>query len=201
VLHPARWKYRTQKIAQLGRAISSQLRHVSTIGKKTCQTAIPPPYVLYVLTIWWTIRPTSGWDPLESLGHPNKFQWFSHLSFVTVVTSFTGGQPNFARCWTVSCAGTLYIHFRGLLPHNRILPDAKFTLHSSLALSYIGSVTARHSSSGHQPNFAVLSRGRHLYSTGRPSRWALAHILVHCVTDAYFIKGCLTWLVMMVMFN
>jgi len=42
----------------------------------------------------------------------------------------------------------------------------------------IGSVTARHSSSGHQPNFAALNRGRRLYSAGRPSRWALAHILV-----------------------
>ena len=31
-------------------------------------------------------------------------------------------------------------------------------------------------SSGLQPNFAVLNRGRHLYSAGRPSRWALAHI-------------------------
>jgi len=41
-----------------------------------------------------------------------------------------------------------------------------------------GSVTARHSSSGRQPNFAELNRGRHLCSTGRPSRWALAHILV-----------------------
>ena len=29
-----------------------------------------------------------------------------------------------------------------------------------------------------QPNFAALSRGRHLYSAGRPSRWALANILV-----------------------
>ena len=38
--------------------------------------------------------------------------------------------------------------------------------------------TARHSSSGRQPNFAALNRGRHLYSTGRPSRWALVHILV-----------------------
>jgi len=42
----------------------------------------------------------------------------------------------------------------------------------------IGSVTARHSSSGREPNFAALSTGRHLYSAGRPSRWALAHILV-----------------------
>jgi len=27
---------------------------------------------------------------------------------------------------------------------------------------------------------AALNRGRHIYSTGRPSRWALAHILVPC---------------------
>jgi len=27
-----------------------------------------------------------------------------------------------------------------------------------------------------QPNFAALNRGRHLYSVGRPSRWALTHI-------------------------
>jgi len=34
------------------------------------------------------------------------------------------------------------------------------------------------SSSGRQPNFAALNRGRHWYSAGRPSRWASAHILV-----------------------
>jgi len=40
-------------------------------------------------------------------------------------------------------------------------------------------VTAQHSSIGRQPNFAALNRGHHLYSVysaGRPSRWALAHI-------------------------
>jgi len=42
----------------------------------------------------------------------------------------------------------------------------------------LGSVTARHSSSGRQANFATLNRGRHLHSAGRPSRWALADILV-----------------------
>ena len=31
-------------------------------------------------------------------------------------------------------------------------------------------------SSGRQPNFAALNRGRHLHSAGRPPRWALAHI-------------------------
>jgi len=39
-------------------------------------------------------------------------------------------------------------------------------------------VTARHSSSGRQPNFAALNRGCHLYSARRPPRWASAHILV-----------------------
>ena len=43
-------------------------------------------------------------------------------------------------------------------------------------VSRLGSVTAQHSSSGRQPNFAALNRGRHQYSAERPSRWALAHI-------------------------
>jgi len=45
-------------------------------------------------------------------------------------------------------------------------------------ISSLGSVTAWHSSSGCQPNFVALNRGRHLCSAGRTSRWALAHILV-----------------------
>jgi len=40
----------------------------------------------------------------------------------------------------------------------------------------LGTVTARHSSIGRQPNFAALNRGRHLYSTVWPSGRALAHI-------------------------
>jgi len=52
VLHAARWKYRTENdaknrtIAQLCRAISSQLRHVLTIGKNLLSINISPtcPY-------------------------------------------------------------------------------------------------------------------------------------------------------------
>jgi len=44
----------------------------------------------------------------------------------------------------ISWAATLYIHFRGLLSPDGILPGAKFTLRPSLAFSYIGSITARH---------------------------------------------------------
>ena len=46
-------------------------------------------------------------------------------------------------------------------------------------VSRLGSVTARQSSSGRQPNFAALNRGRHLCSAGRTSCWELAHILVY----------------------
>jgi len=63
-----------------------------------------------------------------------------------------------------------------------------------LLRSPIGSVTARQSSSGREPNFAALSAGRDLYSAGRSSRWALAHILVFlfynwlfCVLLLFFI--------------
>ena len=50
--------------------------------------------------------------------------------------------------------------------------------------SPIASVIAWQSGSGRKPNFAVLTTGCHLYSAGRPSRWALEHSLVldvlHC---------------------
>jgi len=45
-------------------------------------------------------------------------------------------------------------------------------------VSRIGSVTSWMSSSGRQPNITELNRGRHLCLAGRPSRWALARILV-----------------------
>ena len=97
-------------------AVSSQLRHISTIGKNLLNTdsSSTCPYNvvnfgLLTAKICWQV-----------CGHPCKFQRVSHL----------------------------------------------------------GSVTARHSSSGRQPNFAAFNRGRHRYLAGRPSRWALAHILV-----------------------
>jgi len=48
-----------------------------------------------------------------------------------------------------------YIYIFGGYCPDEILLRAKFTLRPSLALSYIGSVTAWHSSSGPQPNFAA----------------------------------------------
>ena len=140
VLHAARWKYTTQNdskirhlrtIAQLCRAISSQLRHVSTIGKKVLSsnmssTCRSPQY--------GELRPTSGWDRFGSLGTPTNFNGFRVLAAL---------------------------------------------LHGS----------------GRQPNFAALNKGCHLCSAGRPSRWALAHILVDISNNCIWLQHWMEWAV------
>jgi len=89
-------------------------------------------------------------------GTPANFNRFRVLaSLLQRRRSPEVSQPNFARCLVVSWACTLYIHFWGLLPLDGIFIRATFTLRPSLAFSYIGSVTARHSSNGPQPNFAA----------------------------------------------
>jgi len=57
-------------IAQLCQAISSQLRHISTIGKKL----VMQQYLLHMSSQYGELRPTNGLDRLTSLGHPCKFQ-------------------------------------------------------------------------------------------------------------------------------
>ena len=119
MLYAAHWKIQDTKnrhfgtITQLCQAISSELRHVSTIGKKLV-----------------------------------KEQWATcpEVNFGLLTADI---------CWRVW--GTPQI---------------------STGFASWYSVTARQSSSGRQPNFAAFNRGRHLYAAGRPSRWALAHILV-----------------------
>ena len=60
-----------------------------------------------------------------------------------------------ARSLAVSWAGTLCIHLRGLLLLDGVLLGAYFTLRPSLAFSHIFCITARHLTSGRQPNFAA----------------------------------------------
>jgi len=83
-------------IAQLCPAVSSQLRHILTIGKKL----VKQKYVL-------------------------------HMS---AATSLTGGQPNFPQCLAISWAGTLRIHFSGILPLTKFCP-----VHNSLYVQVLRS--------------------------------------------------------------
>jgi len=123
VLHAARWKCRTQKIAiwaSLHNFVWLYLRATKARIDNLKKNLLKQQCLPHMSSHYDELQPTSGWDLLASLGHPSKFQLVSHL----------------------------------------------------------GSITAWHSSSGHQPKFAALNRGRHLHLTGWPSSWALAHTLV-----------------------
>ena len=82
-------------IAQLCRAISSQLRHVSTIGKKL----VKQQYVLHTSPQYGELRPTSGWDRSGSLRHPCKFQRVLRLGSVTARHLVVGVSQTLWR-WT-----------------------------------------------------------------------------------------------------
>jgi len=66
-------------IPQLCRAMSSQLRHVSTIGKKI----VKQQYLSTCAHNVGELRPTSGWDRFGSLGHPSYFELLPRLGSVT----------------------------------------------------------------------------------------------------------------------
>jgi len=91
-------------IVQICRALSSQLRHVSTIEKQS----VKQQYLFHMSSQHGELLLTNGWDRFGSLGDPSKFQRVSRLGYVTAQTSLNGGQPNFARCLVVSWAGTLH---------------------------------------------------------------------------------------------
>jgi len=107
LLHGARWKYRTQILDQkspsghhrttLSGYISSQLRHVSSVGKKL----VKQQYVLHMSPQYGELRPTSGWDPSGSLRHPCKFQRVSRLGSVTARHLVVGVSQTLRR-WTES---------------------------------------------------------------------------------------------------
>jgi len=82
-------------IAQLCRAISSQLRQVSTIGKKP----VKQQYLLHMSSQYGELRPISGWNLLASLKHPCKFQQVSRLGALLHSTLVVGISQTLWR-WT-----------------------------------------------------------------------------------------------------
>ena len=150
--------YQKSTSTQICRAVSSQLRHVSTIGKKLLNSNMAST-CFHNMANFGSLTAEIG-SGVWGTGHPmQQLQRVSRLGSFTAPTSLTGGQPNFARSLAVSWAGLVHYIciFGGCCPLTefRILPGAKFTLWPSLAFSYIASVIARHSSSGHQLNFAA----------------------------------------------
>jgi len=92
------------------------------------------------------------------------------------ITSLNGSQPNCTMFGRL--LGWYTVLFRWLLPCYGI-----FQVQNSLCVQGLRSPILAALQHGTRVvgvrQTAALSRGRHLYSAGRPSRWALAHILVH----------------------
>ena len=111
------------------------------------------------------------------MGHPSKFQRVSllHRRLSTEV------NQTLHHVWP--SPGLVHYTYTtgGSCPVTEFLTGAKFTLRPNLAFSYIGSVTARHSSSGRQPNFAAFSRQRHL-----GLHWTGSHHFGHRPTFLFF---------------
>jgi len=82
-------------ITQLCRAIYSQLRHASTIGKKL----VKQQYLLHMTPQYGELRPTGAWDRSSSLRHPCKFQRFSCIGRVTARHLVVGISETLWR-WT-----------------------------------------------------------------------------------------------------
>jgi len=127
VLHAARWKYRAQNVAKNSpsahhRTILSGYVFATDAYVVNRNKHVKQQYLLHMSSQYGELRPTSGWNRLVSLGHPNKFQRVSRLGFVTAATLLNGSQPNFARCLVVSWAGRPYIHFRGSWPVTEFCP-------------------------------------------------------------------------------
>jgi len=105
VLHAACWKYKTQKIATIARLclihvrsfcgcsavvlhirlhnkyiqyISSQLKHVSTTGKKV----VKQQYLFHMSSQYGELWPTNGWDCWRVWGTPANFNGFRVLALL-----------------------------------------------------------------------------------------------------------------------
>ena len=129
----------------------------------------------YMSSQYGELRPTSSWNRFGSVvwGNPANFNQFGFLASLLQWHRWMEANQTLQDVWpSPELVHYVYI-FRGSCPLTEFCQ-----VQNSFSLSCLGFVTAQYSSSGRQPDFAVLSRGCHLYSAGRPSRWALAHILV-----------------------
>ena len=153
-------------IAQLSRAVFSQLRHISTIDKNLLNSNISSTCSHNMV----------NFDPLMAeivsgvWGIPANFNGFRVFASLLHRRRSTEVNQTLHDVWpSPALVYYTYIHFGGSCPYG-ILPDAKFTLRPSLALSYVDGVSARNLLND------IYQRVPPIFG-GRPSLWASAHIL------------------------
>jgi len=181
VLHATRWKYRTQKNCQKfaisapsHKFVGLYLRNWGTYRPR--KKLVQQQYLLHMSPHYGELRSTSGWDR-SVWGTPANFNGFRVLASLLQRRRSTEANQTLHDVWPSPGLLRYYIHFRRLLLPDGNLSRAKFTLRLSLAFSYIGSVTARHSSSRRQPNFAAYG-----WAQGATYIWQGDHHVGHWPT-------------------
>jgi len=147
VLHATHWNTGRKEspkirhlrtIAQLCWAVSSQLWYMSTIGKKL----LKQQYLRHMSSQNGELQPTSGWDRFGCLWHPSKFQRVSRLRYCSDVAQRKPTKLCTMYGRLLGPVHYIYI-FGGCCPVTEFC-KVQNSLRPSLTLSYIGSVTARH---------------------------------------------------------
>jgi len=131
------------------RTIVQLCQAVSTIGKNLLNSNISSR-CLHNMVNFSLLMTETGW---RVCGTPANFNGF-HI-FALLLQRRRSVLANQTLHDVGPSPGLVHYIYIFAFPPDGILPGAKFTLSQSLAFSYIGSVTARHSSSGRQPKFAV----------------------------------------------
>jgi len=174
-MYAARWKYRTQQlcknrhlrtIAQLCLVTSSQnlLKQQYLPTRPYKMVNFGPLAAGIVLLVWGTLANFNGFRVLASCSD------VAHRRPTKLYTMF----GRLLGCYTIYTLS-------GALAPDEISPRAKFTLRRSLAFFYIGSVTAQHSSSGRQSNFAAWYKewNYRIFPEGATYIWLGGHHVRH----------------------
>jgi len=130
------------------RAIFSQLRHILTI-EKTCLNSNISLTCIHNMVIFGPLTAEIRWRVWGTPANFNRFR-VSLLGFVTAATS-----PNAANQICTTFGRLLGWYTMYIFSGGSCLVTEFCHVRPSLAFSYIGSVTARYSSSGRQRKFAA----------------------------------------------
>jgi len=173
-------------IAQLCQAISLQLRHVSTIGKNLLRSNISPtcphnmvnfgPLAPEILSlVWGTPGTLNGFRVLAS-GH---YRTTLSGCIFTIKAHIDNRKKNLLSSNISSTCPHNMVNL-GLLAAEIVslvwCTPGNFNGFRVLAALLHGTLVVGVSQT------TALNRGRHLYSAGRPSHWALAHISSYNLT-------------------
>jgi len=170
-------------IAQLCRAISSELKHILTIGEKFLDSNVSPTCAHNMVNF----GPVTAEICWRVWGTPANFNEFRVLASLLQRRRWT--EVNQTLHDVCPSPGQVYYiyNFRSSCPVMEFLPVhyslcvqilrspiLAALLHSTRAVGVSESLRRRMQGM----ELRNFRRGRHRHSAGRPSRWALAHILV-----------------------